>query len=926
LIQRYVATGTVKALVAGGRLMAERVEYDSTNRTVYASGSVRFQRGSQFFQASRLRFSLIESTGEMEDVYGVLDLSTSEVDLNPETPASVPLPPAEPIACPTTLPPVPDWHPHPWAATLWGGPLFDANFGDTFLFNGQLRQEVLLGGGMQRRLWRSGPIALELDFNALGHWASAQKGSGFSGRFTSSDSSSLDTAAQGFGEVTAGLGLRVWLLPRLSVGVVQGVSFNSSLSNFESTYRDKSSQLLNYLAFELEAAVSPQWSLVGRIHHRSGVFGLYNGVNEGSNAYLLGLRHRFGGPSAQLAYPQSAMLPPRGCANRGPEPPDRPRSLPEALEQTAMGGAPPEPAPPQNPASAPPASLAQPPADTSFRALRQQEQVREEAIATIEQRVTDVQARLGLQSERRFGLPGSTDLTNVQQNNDFGPTIPPQVRRLRGLNQQGLVQGTLTRLRFQAPRITVTSTGWRATRASFSNDPFTPAQVWMDADNVVAVQEKNGDIQIRSNRNRLKFEDRLSIPVTTSTRIRKEQEVENRWVLGSDQRDRDGFYIGRRLKPIGIGAKGTLQLEPQFLLQRAYLGTTNSYPLPGAPAGSSTVEQNTTLADLFGLEARLRTPLLGFQSEFNLDISTFNPDNIANGTRSWADLQRTLTLPLLGDTVARLFAAYRFRIWNGSLGEQDVYSAYGTSLEKTGVLPPWGRISNAYFWRIGVGNYQSNEFVNGSVSQNLAQLWRANAYGSINSSLPIWIGKALPATRDGGLRYATVPIVPGLTINTNASTNLAYFGDGTNQNVLSFSGGPTLTLGHFSKPFLDFTQLTITGGIGVRQGQSPFGFDQAIDLGTVGIGLTQQVLGPLLFNGGIGLNVDGSSPNYGEVTGSFVELRWQRRAYSFSVFYSPYEGLGGVRVTLSDFGFKGTGVPFVPYQPFIPGQPRGGLF
>ena len=925
LIQRYVATGNVKALVAGGRLMADRIEYDTTNRTVYASGSVRFQRGAQFFQASRLRFSLIESTGEMEDVYGVLDLSTSEVDLNPQQPASVPLPAAESVVCPPALPPVPDWHPHPWAGTLWGGPLFDANFGDTFLFNGQLRQEVLLGGGLQRRLWRSGPIALELDFNTLGHWASAQKGSGFSGRFTSSDSSSLNTAAQSFGEITAGIGLRAWLLPRLSLGVVQGVSFNSSLSNFESTYRDKSSQLLNYLAFEVEAALSPQWSLVGRIHHRSGVFGLYNGVREGSNAYLLGLRHRFGGPSPQQAPPQAALLPARGCANRGAEPPDRPRSLAEALEQTAMGGGPPEPPPPPGPANIP-GPPPQVPTDPSFRALRQQERLRDAAAARIDQRVSDVLARVGLKSERRFGLPGGTDLTNVQQNNDFGPTVPPQVRRLRGQQKQGLVQGTLTRLRFQAPRITVTSTGWRATRASFSNDPFTPAQVWMDADNVVAIQDSNGDIRIRSDRNRLKFEDRLSIPVTTSTRIRKQQEVENRWVLGSDQKDRDGFYIGRLLKPIGIGATGTLQLEPQFLLQRAYLGTTSSYPLPGSSAGSSTVEQPAAFSDLFGLEARLRTPLLGFQSEFNLNLSTFNPDNIANGTRSWADLQRTLTLPLVGDTVARLFAAYRFRIWNGSLGEQDVYSAYGTSLEKKGVLPAWGRMFNAYFWRIGVGNYQSNQFVNGSVSQNFAQLWRANAYGAINSSLPLWTGTALPATPQAGLRYTTVPVVPGLTINTNLSANLAYFGDGTNQNVLSFSGGPTLTLGHFSKPFLDFTQFTITGGIGARQGQSPFGFDQAIDLGTVGIGLTQQLAGPLLFNGGIGLNVDGASPNFGKVTGSFAELRWQRRAYSFSVFYSPYEGLAGVRVTLSDFGFKGTGVPFVPFQPFVPGQPDGRLF
>lgn len=55
------------------------------------------------------------------------------------------------------------------------------------------------------------------------------------------------------------------------------------------------------------------------------------------------------------------------------------------------------------------------------------------------------------------------------------------------------------------------------------------------------------------------------------------------------------------------------------------------------------------------------------------------------------------------------------------------------------------------------------------------------------------------------------------------------------------------------------------------------------------------------------------------MTGSYVELRWQRRSYAFSVFYSPYEGIGGVRVRLNDFGFKGTGVPFAPYRPELRG-------
>ena len=79
-------------------------------------------------------------------------------------------------------------------------------------------------------------------------------------------------------------------------------------------------------------------------------------------------------------------------------------------------------------------------------------------------------------------------------------------------------------------------------------------------------------------------------------------------------------------------------------------------------------------------------------------------------------------------------------------------------------------------------------------------------------------------------------------------------------------------------------------------------------------------------DGGIGVNVDASSPNYGELTGSFVELRWQRRSYAFSVYYSPFEGIGGVRIRLNDFSFRGTGVPFVPYQQRMRGNTGDGLF
>ena len=46
-----------------------------------------------------------------------------------------------------------------------------------------------------------------------------------------------------------------------------------------------------------------------------------------------------------------------------------------------------------------------------------------------------------------------------------------------------------------------------------------------------------------------------------------------------------------------------------------------------------------------------------------------------------------------------------------------------------------------------------------------------------------------------------------------------------------------------------------------------------------------------------------------------MELKLQRRSYELGVYYSPYDGIGGIRVKLNDFNFSGTGVPFVPYEP-----------
>ena len=954
----FIAEGNVRAVLNGGVLQADRVEFDSSFSTLFARGSVRFRRGAQYFQASTLHFSLIQNEGELSDVYGVLDLDSAALDFNPtsgsassgpttpSTPTLLPvvessslgfptaleleleansperlnpqedggtfwdleLPPApewlvpEPaapqkpelgMACPPALPPIPAWHPHPWAVTAWGGQMIDSNFGDTFLFNGRMRPEYLLGVSLQKRIWRAGPLSLELEADLFGHHAYEQAGGPYNQTIPNAN-----TPSQSFAEGIIGLGARLWIQPWLSFGFVEGISYNSAVSNYERTYRENYAQLLNYLAFELEAAVSDDFSVVGRIHHRSGAYGTYSGVSEGSNAYLIGLRYRWGQDPAAPA--PTEVPPPLGCPD-----PDRanrvePQSLSEQLNAITLGT--PDGSRSSNAPSAP---LAQTQASTL--SLSEQEALRAKAIAAIDQRITSLQFQQSLTVDRRFGVPSTVQNSAVEAQNVFGAVQPSQLNQL-GRTQ--LITGEISRWRIQAARVQITPDGWRADRMGFTNDPFTPAQTRIDADNVVATEQANGDILIKSERNRLIVEERLPIPVSRTQRIQKQEEVENRWVFGIDNEDRNGFFIGRNLKPIEFNRDTTLTLQPQFLLQRAIDGETDSYVAPGASVDSGTVTQPTTIGDLFGLEAELKSQWLGWDATINADISTFNPQNIANGSRYWADFTNRFRLPWVGAITARLFGAYRYRSWNGSLGETDVYSAYGTFAEQKGNFNI-GKLGNSYLWRVGVGNYQAESFT----STNLTDLWRANLFGSINSSYPLWRGQPAPLTPERAYRYSPVAIVPGLTLNTNLNTQLAAYGDGRRQNTLSFSGGPTLTLGTFSKPFLDYTQLSVTGGGTLKQGASPFDFDQAVDLGTLGVGLTQQIAGPLLISAGVALNVDPASEFYGDVINSNIEVRWQRRSYDFGFYYNPYEGIGGFRFRLNDFNFTGTGVPFIPYTP-----------
>ncbi len=169
------------------------------------------------------------------------------------------------------LEPHPDRAPDPWNLTLFVGQHDESTFLEMLgLDGGELGSSYLAGFALARPVGRAwGPLAWEVEISSYSHWG-----------------------LQDHVELNLALIARWHPFPwdrwlDTSVAVGNGVSLASSRPVLEGDTR----RFLHHLVAEVE--VRPPWrlpvSLVTRVHHRSGAFGLY-GIKAGSNFVTLGLR------------------------------------------------------------------------------------------------------------------------------------------------------------------------------------------------------------------------------------------------------------------------------------------------------------------------------------------------------------------------------------------------------------------------------------------------------------------------------------------------------------------------------------------------------------------------------------------------------------------------------------------------------------
>lgn len=456
-------------------------------------------------------------------------------------------------------------------------------------------------------------------------------------------------------------------------------------------------------------------------------------------------------------------------------------------------------------------------------------------------------------------------------------------------SQQG---GQIRRLRFQANQIYFYPLGWQARDVRITNDPFSPPELELRADTVTLTRETPLRDRIRTTRQRLVFDQGLSLPIPRNQAVidRNQRDVSPAIAqIGYDGTDRGGVFIERGFPILNSGFV-QFNIKPQFFIQKAVSGNGNS---PIDPS-------------VFGLKANLnatpgpRTAITGAATFTSLDLG-----DIEDSLRARLQLQQVIGTSL--PHTLTLESSYRDRLYNGTLGYQDVQSTIGGIV--TSPTIPLGNSGINLSYQAGAQYINANtdrlELLEAQRENDRVSLSRFQGSFALSRGFLLWQGKGLPATATQGLKYTPVPVIPYVTAYAGVTGTSSFYSNGDNQSTLIGTIGVEGQFGHFSRPFFDYTRLNISYSEGIRSGISPFFFDRAADTRVVSFGITQQIYGPLRLGFQTAINLD----NNDTLTTDYI-LEYSRRTYGIFLRYNPEQELGSISFRLSDFNWAGSSDPF----------------
>ncbi len=448
---------------------------------------------------------------------------------------------------------------------------------------------------------------------------------------------------------------------------------------------------------------------------------------------------------------------------------------------------------------------------------------------------------------------------------------------------------------FFTDKILIDGNKWTSVKTTFTNDLLELKQVKIQVNSLVAVARKE-ELRFKSSVNFLILDEKINIPFWFGDRtLTKEIKYESRWKIGFDNIDKDGLYIGRQLKSINIFDDFTLDIEPQFLIQRSFQGNTKSFVNKGDSITGDKVRRNASLKDYFALNTQIKGQINKWDLEIDQENNSLDPEKFSDALRLKTNLSKDITF-LNSKWNKSFYGVYRDRVWNGSMGETEIYAGYGSKLEKQNFWVLNG-ISNTEVFSLGLAHFKG-EALN---SKNLDKTTKANFFYSLENNFPITVDESSNIFVDSTYNYIPKPIKKGLSFNTKLELSYSYYGSGNNQKYLGLGAGPEFVFGDFKKKSFDYTRISFLPFYKIKSGDSLFKFDQVYDKFTLDIAFDQQLFGPLILRNTATLKVS-RAKDYVDFINSKISINWKKRSYEFGIFYQPHNEAGGISFSL--FGFE----------------------
>ena len=499
----------------------------------------------------------------------------------------------------------------------------------------------------------------------------------------------------------------------------------------------------------------------------------------------------------------------------------------------------------------------------------------------------------------------NTDTLMDDLSSNFTLSDTKQLESLFQLNKKKVFNtpGKVVNWLFFTDKMTIDGKKWKSKRAIFSNDLLESKQVKLAINSLEVISEAE-KLLFKSSLNYLIFEEKVSIPFWLGNRTLYKYgyklggvfSFDNRWNLGYENLDKDGYFIGRKFDSIDIYDDFVLDLEPQFLIQRSLKGYTKSFVMKDESITSERIKRNTIFADYFALKSQIKGRINNWDLEINKNLNSFDMDKFSDAFRLKTTLSNEIDF-LASKWDISLYGVYRERVWNGSLGEAEIYSGYGSKLQKENTWVVDG-IKKTEILSLGLANITAEALNTKNLETNL----KGNLFYSLDQKFPISIEEPKNKDIDISYRYIPEPITKGLSLNSRLEASYSFYDNGNHQEYLGLGLGPELIFGNFKNKTFDYTRLSLFPFYRFNSGESVFKFDQNNDNFTLNIAFDQQLFGPVILKSVGTLNLTNDSDNYGEFINSKISLNWKKRTYEFGIFYQPHNQSGGISFNL--YGFR----------------------